>query len=277
MKNNIILLLAVFATSFTFGQSKEKIKGIKTVTIESKKTEDFTQILVEDNLEIFLVKGEQCALEVETDENLHEVIQFENNGGSLRIYTSKDVTRAKKLNIRVTYTDSLKTVTMKNQSVLNALSEIQLPDISINNMDNSKSFMNVNAAKFKLTANDKTRIELNLKSENATVELSKNAQLKALIAANTFKLDMYQKTTATIEGDVSELKLRLDNNSILTGKNLIANIGDIVVEQYANCTLFVNQNLSMDASGKAEINLYGTPKIEMKNFAGSATLFKREK
>ena len=108
MKNNIILLLAVFATSFTFGQSKEKIKGIKTVTIESKKTEDFTQILVEDNLEIFLVKGEQCALEVETDENLHEVIQFENNGGSLRIYTSKDVTRAKKLNIRVTYTDSRK-------------------------------------------------------------------------------------------------------------------------------------------------------------------------
>lgn len=277
MKNNIILLLAVFATSFTFGQSKEKIKGIKTVTIESKKTEDFTQILVEDNLEIFLVKGEQCALEVETDENLHEVIQFENNGGSLRIYTSKDVTRAKKLNIRVTYTDSLKTVTMKNQSVLNALSEIQLPDITINNMDNSKSFMNVNAAKFKLTANDKTRIELNLKSENATVELSKNAQLKALIAANTFKLDMYQKTTATIEGDVSELKLRLDNNSILTGKNLIANIGDIIVEQYANCTLFVNQNLSIDASGKAEINLYGAPKVEMKNFAGSATLFKREK
>jgi len=42
-------------------------------------------------------------------------------------------------------------------------------------------------------ANDKSKIELNLKSDQATIELSKNSHLKALIAAGQVVFDMYQK------------------------------------------------------------------------------------
>jgi hypothetical protein len=47
--------------------------------------------------------------------------------------------------------------------------------------------MNVNASKFVLQSNDKSKTELNIKSENTTIELSKNASLKALLTTTDLK------------------------------------------------------------------------------------------
>jgi hypothetical protein len=128
---------------------------------------------------------------------------------------------------------------------------------------------------FTLMANDKSKIELNLKSEKTAIDLSKNAQLKALIASVEMKFDMYQKSNATVEGDVTELKLRLDNNSNFKGEKLNAKNATIVTEGYTNTSIMVSGKTSIDAAGKSEIELYGEPKIEIIRFVESAVLRKK--
>ncbi|HMI06885.1 MAG TPA: DUF2807 domain-containing protein, partial [Flavobacterium sp.] len=117
--------------------------------------------------------------------------------------------------------------------------------------------------------------ELNLTGEQTTIELSKNAQLKALISTASMKFDMYQKSTAVIEGDVTDLKLRLDNNANFTGKGLTAKNVSLLVEGYTVCSILCNTWMAIEASGKAEIQIYGDQKIDLRKFVDNATLYKK--
>jgi len=274
MKKFVLLLLFTLLTPIAFAQ-KEKIKGSKVVTIEQKETADFETLEVSDNLEIFLTKGDQAAIEIEADDNLHDAIAVNQKAGTLSLSSIKQVTGQKKFSVKVTYTDNLKMIIAKNDTNVTALSDISLTDFTYKGFDFAKFFANVNARKFTLMSNDKSKTELNLKADETTIELSKNAQLKALISSPQMKFDMYQKTTAAIEGDIIDLKLRLDNNASFTGKNLTAKNAEITTESYAAGSIMVTAKAVIDASGKSEIQLFGDPKIEIKKFADNASLLKK--
>ena len=272
----ITLLIAVLFMTLTLSaQKKEKIKGSKVVTLEQKEIGDFENLEVKNQLEIFLIKGEKCGIEIEADDNLHEYIDISLQAGTLQLSLTRDISSSKKLSVRVTYTDAFKMVTANNEAKITALEDIVLDDFTFKSFDSAKIFANVKTRNFTLSANDKSKTELNLKSDTAAIETGKNANIKALISTTNLKFDMYQKSTAVIEGDVIDLKLRLDNNSDFTGKNFTAKNAELLTEGYTNCSILVNGTVSIDASGKSEIQLYGDQKIDMKRFVDDSVLRKK--
>jgi Putative auto-transporter adhesin, head GIN domain len=272
----IIILCFLFLSVMTFGQKREKIKGSKIVKLEQKEIGNFESLEVEDNLEVFLVKGNECELEIEADDNLIEFIEYKLTGSNLRITTSKDLTSYKKLSIRVTYTDTFNMVIAKDETNVTALSDIVLDNITFKSYDYSKLFLNVKTKDFTLMANDKSKVELNLKSDKTAIDVSKSAFVKALISSLDMRFDMYQKSSAEVEGDVFNLKIRLDNNSEFMGKKLVAKTALLETAGYSKNTINVSNIATIDASGNSEIELYGEPtKIEMKRFTESATLMKK--
>lgn len=275
MKKFTLLFIAILFTSISFGQKREKVKGSKAVTIEKKEIGNFENLEIEDNLEIFLVKGDKCALEIEADDNLHSEISINSNGNTLRLTTSKEVTGFKKFSVKVTYTNDFKLLIAKHESNITAVTDIELDNFTIKCFDYSKLFANVKVKSFTLMQNDKSKAELNLKSENTTIELSKNSHLKALVAATQLKIDLYQKADAVVEGDVAELKLRLDNNSEYVGKNLIAKTAELIAEGSSNTSLNVVTLATIEASGKSEIQFYGDAKIELKKFTENTVIMKK--
>jgi hypothetical protein len=275
MKKITLLVVALVFTQTTFSQLKEKIKGSKIVTIVQKEVESFDALEVQDGLEISLIKGEKSGVELEADDNLQDAIALKMNGNMLIIMATKDITSFKKFNIRVTYTDSFKSVVAKNESKINALQEIKLDEINFRALDQAKLYLNIGAKVFNLFVGDKSRVEVNAKSESVNIELSKSAELKALISATEMKCDLYQKATATVEGDVVDLKLRTDNNTNFNGAKLTSKNTILIAEAYSNCTILTEDNISITASGNSEIKLSGNPKIEMKQFSDSAILYKK--
>lgn len=274
MKNTTILLLLLFSF-FVMAQKSEKIKGSKTVTTELIEIGNFDSLEVSDNIEVYLERGEKSEMKIEADDNLHSIITIDLTGNTLRLNTSKKAIKYKKLTIRLTYTKDLKMITAKDESVINAIQEILLDNITIKAYNDSNLNLNVNTTEFNFVSDDKSKIELNLKSENANFTLSNKTTVKALINSVNLKFDTYQKSEATIEGDVSYANIRLDNNSELTAKNLIIKNVDLLAESYSNCSINVNTNLSLDASGNSNIQLYGDQKIEIKRFVDNATISKK--
>jgi hypothetical protein len=183
MKKNAALILLILCTTLAFSQKKEKIKGTKIVTISQRETGDFDAIQAEDNLEIYLERGEKNEIRIEADENLHEIIQFDLRDKMLRLYTSKESSIFKKMVVHITYTNTLSKVIAKNESRVYAIQEIVLDDISFNSVDFSRLFLNVNSKKFNLVADDKSKAEINLKAEEANLQLSKNSTIKSLVSA----------------------------------------------------------------------------------------------
>jgi len=277
MKKNTALLLLLLVTTLTFAQKREKIKGSKIVTTSIKEVGEFDGIEADDNLEVYLERGEKNEIKIEADDNLHDIVGMDLREKVLRLYTSKESTIFKKLVIHVTYTSSLKKVIAKNESVIYAIQELQLDDITFNTFDYSKLFLNVNAKKFNLTADDKSRIELNLKSEDAALQLSKTASIKTLVSAIKFKCDLYQKSIATIEGIAEKATIRLDNNSIFTGTKFTLKDANVTAENYSKGSILAETTVSIALGNNAELSLFGSPAITLTRFSEEAKLFKKIK
>ena len=277
MKKHITILLLLLSTTLVIAQKKEKIKGSKKVTIEKREIVPFTTLEIEDNFEVFLEMGEKPELKIEADDNLHDIINIDIRDQTLRVYTRKEAIRQKKLIVKITYTKELNAVSVKNDATLNAIQEILVDNITIKTFDNAKLFLNVSSKNFLLESNDKSKVELNLKSENSKVVLSQSATLKSLIVTQDFICDLYQKAEARIEGSSNNALIRMDSNSILTANKLTVKNVDLTAEGYAEGAVNAQTAISITASDKAEVDLYGDPKIEMKKFSDEAKLFKKVK
>jgi hypothetical protein len=269
------LIVLLFSTTLVFSQKAEKIKGSKVVTSSIQQVKPFTMIEVEDNIEIYLEKGTKSEIKIEADDNLHDVISLKVENNILIICTSKEIQGFKKLSVKVTYTNDLNLITTKDESIITAIQEIILDTITFKSLDKSKLFLNVNAGNFNLLADDKSKIELNLKSETSFVELSKNSTLKALINSSELKCDLYQKSSAIIEGDSDNSIIRIDNLAELNASKFNSKTSDLTIEGKASCSLLVENNFTLDANDNTEINVYGNPKIEIRKFSGEAKLLKK--
>lgn len=277
MKKHIAILLLLLSTALTLAQKKEKIKGSKTVTIEQREIENFSSIEVEDNIEVYIERGEKTELKIEADENLHDIISIDLKDNKLRLYTTKEAYRYKKLLVKITYSKDLNSVTSKNDVTINAIQEVLLDSITFKSFDDSQLFLNVNSKNFLLQSNDDSKVELNLKSENSKIELSKDATLKSLIVTQNLACDLYQKASAKIEGSATTAAFRLDSNTNLTSNKLTVKTMDLLAEGYSSCSVNAETSIVIDASDNSEIQLFGEPKIEMKKFTDEAKLLKKVK
>lgn len=275
MKKYLILFVILLFSSVTWSQKKEKLKASKIVTISQKEIGNFDSLEVEDEIDVFIVKGDQPSIEIEADDNTHESFDIKLNGTTLRIGLVHNISGAKKTSIRVTYTDDFKMLIAKGDVNVTALADVKLSQVTFKCYENSRLFLNADCANFTLIANDKAKIELNLKSDDVIFELSKNSNLKALIRSSNFKCDMYQKATANIEGDINDLQLRMDNSSDFIGKNLVTQTATVIAEASSKNNIQVASKLVLESSGKAETNLYGNATIEIKRFADESSLNKK--
>lgn len=277
MKSKFTLLFALLMMipSVILAQKKEKIKGSKIVTIVEKDIPAFTSIEVKDNLEVFLVKGTKNNILIETDDNIQEAILFDVQNGLLQLKTSKEIQSSKKLYIKISYSEALNLVIAKDESVVSAIQEMVLDQITFQSFDKAKLMLNANIKNFSLKADDKSKIELNLKSENCKLELSKNSSLKALVNAMNVKCDLYQKSEATIEGDATNSTIRLDNSTELTANKLSVKNMELIIENDATCSILAENNLNLSAIDQTKVELYGSPKIEIKKFDGESKLHKK--
>jgi len=277
-KKIILFALFLFNISFVSAQTKlEKIKGSKIVTVTTKEIESFENVEIEEFLDVYFVKSEKTSIEIEADDNLHDIVSYNVLGNTLKITALKQPVSEKKFAVRVNYNDSLKTIVARHESKINALADISLENITIKNFDKSQSFLNVRSTNFTLLMNDRSRAEINVKAEKTVVELSKEAKIKALIASPESKIDLYQKSQGEIEGDSQISKIRLDNNASLIAKKFTVKDMELVTESYTKCSVNAQKSIEISASGKSEIDLLGEPKVDLKVFTNSAVLSKKEK
>ena len=85
IKSITLFVVTLFSFSVASAQTKlEKIKGSKIVTISVKEVEEFEQVEIEEFLDVYFVKGAKTSIEIEADDNLHDIISYKVVGKSLK-------------------------------------------------------------------------------------------------------------------------------------------------------------------------------------------------
>ena len=93
----LILCLGLSCFTVTMAQNKEKIKGNRDVTIKQSYIDPFEKIVVTGDFAIEIAYNERPSVEIETDDNLHDVIIYGVENGVLTFTASKRITSKKKI------------------------------------------------------------------------------------------------------------------------------------------------------------------------------------
>ena len=278
MKSKPIVLLLAFSLQISLlAQTTAKVKGNRNVTIKQTYIDDFKAISLGENFNIDLIYNSKPSVEIETDDNLHEVIKFEIIDGVLTFKSTARITSKKVLKITVNYSDVLQRIAVSNSAELRSLTSMELSSLTLTVADNSRAYLNIKVSSFEFKASGKSKTRLNVSAESSKVELSDDSQLDALINSPISEFYLYQRTDATVEGEATTTTLRIDNSANFYGNNYSVKSCDLVIEGTSDTTIEVLEEFTIDASGTTETFLYGQPTITVSNLSGSAKLQKKER
>lgn len=257
--------------------AQEKIKGDRNVTIKQTYIDDFSTIVVNGDFSIEIVYNSKPSVQVEADDNLHDVIQFAVVDGTLTFTETMRITSKKKLAITVNYGDALQNIETKGDGEIRSLTSMELGDASLITSDNSRAYLNIRARNFSYKSSGKSKTRLNLTADSTKVELSDNSKLDALINSKVADFDLYLRSDAVIEGSAQTSLIRLDNSTNFNGPKFDVKTVDATLEDNSDLTITTSESITIAVSGDSEVYLYGSPAITITKFEDTAKLQKKKR
>ena len=103
----IVLILLMVMVALPSSVAQQKIMGDRNVTIKQTYVDDFHTLVVNGDFSIEIVYNSKPSVNIETDDNLHDVIEFSVVDGVLTIVETIRITSRKKLSITINYSDAL--------------------------------------------------------------------------------------------------------------------------------------------------------------------------
>ena len=272
LKKLPFLLLIIFCSC----KAQEKIKGSRDVKTEQYDLTSFHSIQAKGDFKIGILKGSRPLIEIKADDNLHDLIQTEVIDGILYIKPIKEFSREKSQELKITFSDTLKDILLAGNVELESLQDLFLGDFKLETRKDSKAFITLTAKDFNLIQSDDSKSELNVTAKNVAFQLNQSSALKALVNSTIFNLDIYEKSSARIDGEIQELKIRADQSSKFDGENLTCITAELLAQGDAEVRVNVTDTLNVRANGSSEIDVYNEPKINLIEFKGEAVIAKKE-
>ncbi|QNM86954.1 DUF2807 domain-containing protein [Polaribacter pectinis] len=110
MKNSITKIIAILFVASVFSSCGvdmfNRVNGNRNVVTEERKASDnFTGIKVSTGIDLYITQGSKNKITIEADENLHDIIRTDIEDGVLKIYSEKNIWKAKARKVYVTITN----------------------------------------------------------------------------------------------------------------------------------------------------------------------------
>jgi hypothetical protein len=280
--NKKITLLVLLCISFSTLISQEKIKGNKNITTVKTDLKAFSKVVIQNDFKVNLQKSDSPAVEIETDENIHDAIIVSEMNETLTISTSKKIRASKKLLITIHYNQPLEVLTVKDDAEVASVTTLKTPNFTLNIDDYAKAELTIQSDDFTLKNGNKSRIPLRSKSK-LTVD-SKKAHLFFNESSNTdlainndsLKVIMSDRSTVNISGTVNFLEATTSDSSDFEGKDLNVKSVETTVKGSSNFVIMAIDSINLNASEKGKTEVYGSPKITLSKFTDTSKLFKKE-
>ncbi|WP_196885209.1 head GIN domain-containing protein [Aureivirga sp. CE67] len=227
----LIGILVLFITISACGQ---RIKGNGQPTKESRTlNQSFSQIKVQQGIQVYLTQDPDVKLEVEADSNVIEHLKTEVKNGKLKIYFDEDVKKVRTKNV---YLSAPEIVSIKASSGAGVKSEntIKSDNLSLD----SSSGGNIN---------------LTVHSENLNCETSSGSVIK-------------------VRGDAENIDVDASSGSVIQCKELESKNCKADVSSGANIYVNVSNSFKGSASSGGYIKCKGDPEFKDKRTSSGGAI-----
>ncbi|HET8839374.1 MAG TPA: head GIN domain-containing protein [Flavobacteriaceae bacterium] len=214
-----VLSLLLFSCNLSFSNS---LDGKGAVTLQEHDLETFNQIDVSKGWDVVLIKSDKSKMTVETNENLHENLEFTVENEILSISGKENIGNAEAKSIKVYYAEKLQKIGAHSGSEI-VSNEVFQQD------------------KIKIDASSGADISLKVDTKNITVNASSGAEIELF------------GTTENLESNAS-------SGASIEAKNLDASSAVAEASSGANVELKVSESLTAGASSGGNVVYHGNPK-----------------
>ncbi|MGB0880087.1 MAG: head GIN domain-containing protein [Polaribacter sp.] len=232
LKLSIVLFVSVLFTSCAIDMF-DRVNGNKNVITQDRKiNEDFTSIKISRGLDLYITQSDAVSLNVEADENLHEIIFTEVKNGVLNIYSDKNIWRAKAKKVHVSVKD---------------LEELKATSGSHVYTENT-----LNVSNLKVATTSGANLKISVNSENIETRATSGSNLR--ITGRTTK----HSSSATSGSSIKAYELESKNTSAKATSG-------------ANIDVHASESIEAKASSGGDIDFKGSPKqVNEKSSSGGS-------
>jgi hypothetical protein len=211
------LVLSLNSCVYPFAGS---ISGNGNVKVEAREIGEFNSIEASNGLHVFITFGDSRTLEVEADENLHDIIRTEVTSGTLRIYTEKNIRKEKAKNIRVS---------------VRTLEEIEVSSAA------------------------DVQCENQLEADKLNISVSSAGELRLETSVKELDIDASSSGSLEIKGEAGELEAEVSSAGSIDASRLMAKYCKVSASSAGSASVWVTEKLDADASSAGNIRYKGDP------------------
>ncbi len=271
----IISILLIVFTVNTINAQNGKIKGSRNVIQVSEDLKPFTAIKATDGLEITLIKDSKTGFDLEIDDNLVDIIMFDIKDSLLVVSKRKTIRSSKKLDIIVRFQE-LNAITVNDKSKISTSSIIKADSFEGNFMSGGSFEGEIDATTAVITANESSKVKLDYKGDDITLNLSDNATITMDVNTDVFELTAAGRSDSNIKGNANTATINVNDTAEVKARTFDVDILNINGRDSSSTIITTDKEVVIDLNHKSSLQLYGVPVITVKQLAGTSKILKKE-
>jgi len=235
MKTSILALaLTLTLTSAIAQRGQNKIKLSTNITTETKDITGFDKIEVSEDFNVYIRVADKEEIRIKANENLHSLIQVEQKGTTLKIYTDP-------------YSYSY------NNRKKNSAKEVLTAYITVKELS-------------QITADEDVNIIVDgiVEAEELTIRLSEDCTLEGNFLTKNLYIHMNEDCVLDIAGSAQTMEVKADEDCDLMGKKFTVQDLAINLNEDSTAKLIVNGDIDLLAREDSYFSYRGTGRFVSK-------------
>jgi hypothetical protein len=231
-----LLVLLIIGSSSCIISTHETIYGSGNVVSEERDIGEFTGLKVSSGIDVVIRQGNEISLELEADDNLHEVIITEVVDNTLKIDTRKNIRKAKSKKVFLVYED------------LNRIRISSSGDVTGENT---------------------------LQTDRLDIDLSSAGDLNLEVEAEKISCDISSAGDARLSGSTEILMASLSSAGDLHAYELMAKKADVSCSSAGDARIYASEEFNLRSSSAGSIYYKGEGRVSNSHTSSAGSIVKK--
>lgn len=268
------ILLSLIGFTNVQAQKLPKIKGNRIVAPYNAPLEAFNAIVLNNDLKLNVVASDTTGVSMIADDNLPPVFKFKVKDSVLFISTYYRITASKQLDITL-YTPTLDRVIISSGE-LGLTLDPRFKKTQLSLSGNATVAVAGTVPSFSVSGEEKSFVNINGSFSALALEMTDRSTATIYgDVSETAQLNMRDKASLRWGGTLAFLTASFEGASELDGMELSISEASVHASGKSTLDLHVLSHLTYFSKEESQLDLYGTPRIDLLEFSGTSVLRKK--
>lgn len=268
------ILLSFISFTNVQAQKLPKIKGNRIVAPYNAPLEAFNAIVLDNDLKLNIVASDTTGVSMIADDNLPPVFKFKVTDRVLYISTYYQITASKQLDITL-YTPTLDRVFVSSGE-LGLTLDPRFKKTQLSLSGNATVAVAGTVPSFSVSSDEKSFVNINGSFSSFAMQMTDRSTATIFgDVSNTAQLNMQDKASLKWGGTVAFLTASFDGASVLDAMDLSIDEASVHASGKSKLDLHILSHLTYFSKEESQLDLYGTPRIDLLEFSGTSMMRKK--